>query len=426
MELNFNLHDKQMEIFQSPARFRVVAAGRRFGKSFQSAVELLINALKDENEYGYNIKNKEVWYIAPTFQQGKDIMWSLLKDLGKDVIESSVENTATLRLINGRKIQIKGSDRPDTLRGVGISFVVLDEFAFMKPAVWDEIIRPTLADVKGSALFIGTPDGKNHFYDLWKSAIDWDDWESFCFASVDNPTIDPKEIETARVTQSEATFRQEYEASFTSTGAGVFSSSDIIYGSEPTDGVYYVAVDPAGYAEAHEATKSKLKKLDECAIAIVKVHPGGWWVKEIVAGRWGIREVALRILRNAQKVQCAALGIEKGSLLNAIMPYLEDTMRRLNYYPRIIPLTHGGKKKQERIAWALQGRFQHGRIVINEEDKGTEWVKKFIDQMLDFPNPMVHDDLLDALAYVDQIAVTNYPIDIELDNWEALDSIAGY
>lgn len=426
MDLNFNLHPKQMEIFQSDARFKVVAAGRRFGKSYLSAILLIINALKTENQYGQNIKNKEVWYIAPTFTQGKDIMWSILKDMAQGIIDSTLENTATIRLVNGRKIQIKGSDRPDSLRGVGISFVVLDEFAFMKPSVWEEIIRPTLADVRGEALFIGTPDGKNHFYDIWKGAYDWEDWEPFCFSSIDNPTIDPKEIEQARSTMSESSFRQEFEASFSSTGAGVFLAKDIAYSPEPDDGVYYIAMDPAGYAESHQATKSKLKRLDETAIAVVKVHKDGWWIKEIDAGRWGVRETALKVLRHAQKVRCSALGIEKGSLYNAVMPYLEDTMRRLNYYPRILPLTHGGKKKSERIAWALQGRFQHGRIAINEDDRGSEWVKKFIDQLLDFPNPMVHDDLLDSLAYVDQIATTNYPIDVELEEWTPTDDIAGY
>ena len=126
--------------------------------------------MKEKNEFGVDIRNKEVWYVAPTFNQAKDIMWNLLKTLGEDVIESTLENTAQIKLINGRKIQLKGSDRPDTLRGVGISYVVLDEYAFMKPDVWDLIIRPTLADVRGKALFIGTPEGKNHFYDLWVEA----------------------------------------------------------------------------------------------------------------------------------------------------------------------------------------------------------------------------------------------------------------
>jgi predicted phage terminase large subunit-like protein len=426
-ELKFKLHPKQMEVLQSPARFKVVAAGRRGGKSYLARIMLLIAGMKEKNELGYNIKDKDVWYIAPTFQQGKDIQWNSLKEMGKDVIESAHENTATLRLVNGRRIQIKGSDRPDTLRGVGVSDVVLDEFAFMKPEVWDLIIRPTLADVEGNALFIGTPDGKNHFYDLWAEAASGaagPDWEAFHFNSLDNPLLAKAEIEKARQRMSIEAFKQEFEASFSSAGSGAFKPSDIQYydGSEPDEGWTYIAVDPAGYDEGNSLLKSQLKKLDECAIAVVKVAPSGWYVKDIISGRWGIREASLQIIRAAQKYQASCVGIEKGSLKNAIMPYLEDQMRRLSIYPRIEDLTHGGKKKQERIMWALQGRFQHGKIYLKKAD----WNRKFIEQLMDFPNPMVHDDLIDALSYIDQIATTVYDFNFESEDFKFLDAVSGY
>jgi len=419
-ELNFSLHEKQLEILQSKARFKVVAAGRRGGKSYLSAVMLLINALKDTDEHGNDLKNKEVFYVAPTFQQAKDIMWNLLKDLGKDLIKESWENTATLQLINGRRIKLKGSDRPDTLRGVGVSFVVMDEYAFMKPEVWDLILRPTLSDVQGNALFIGTPEGKNHFYDIWIAAQEEElvQWEAFQFNSLDNPIIQNTELEEARLTMTEEAYRQEYEASFEATGAGTFKAEHIKYADEPEEeGTIYIAVDPAGYGEGTGLSKSGLNKLDEFAIAIVEVSPSGWFVHEIDAGRWGVREASLRVLRHAQNYRPAAIGIESGSLKNALMPYLEDQMRRLNVYPRIEGLTHGGKKKTERISWALQGRFQNGRITLK---KGS-WNKKFTDQLLDFPNPMVHDDLIDSLAYIDQIAVTVYDMGFEPEQYVPLD-----
>lgn len=423
MDLNFNLHPAQMSIFESDARFRIVSAGRRFGKSYLSAVELLLHALQETNEHGYDVTTKEVWYIAPTFQQAKDIMWTLLKSMGQGIIESTVENTATIRLINGRKIQLKGSDRPDTLRGVGISFVVMDEYAFMKPSVWEEIIRPTLSDVRGKALFIGTPEGKNHFYDLFMAAQDDDEWESFRFGTVDNPFIDPMEIMAAKKSLSSAAFRQEYEASFEATGGEVFKEEWIIYDDhEPEEGFFYIAVDPAGYEDTASIMKSRVKRLDETAIAIVKVGPYGWWVKEIDYGRWGIRETSIRILKHARDVSASCVGIEKGSLKNAIMPYIEDNARRLGVYPRIEPVSHGGKKKTERISWALQGRFEHGRIKLNP----GPWNKHFVNQLLDFPNPMAHDDLIDALAYIDQVATVNYHQFAEYEEWEPLDTISGF
>ncbi|MGD9381097.1 MAG: terminase family protein [Candidatus Thorarchaeota archaeon] len=425
--MKFSLHNKQLEVFESPARFKVVAAGRRGGKSYLSCVMLLIEGLKDFNEAGYPLKNKDVFYIAPTFQMAKDIMWNLLKDLGKDVIVKTHENTATAELINGRRICLKGSDRYDTLRGVGISFAVMDEFAFMKPEVWDLIIRPTLADVEGSALFIGTPEGKNHFYDLWVDAQkeDWEEWEAFHFNSLDNPMISKKEIEHARNTMSTQAFRQEFEASFTSSGTGSFKEDEIKIAKDfPHEGHVFITVDPAGYDDTIDLTKSAEKKLDETAICVTKVTTHGWFVLDIIHGRWGIRETAVRILRAAQKYQPVALGIEKGTAKNAIMPYLTDEGRRLGIYPNYDDLTHGNKKKTDRIMWALQGRFQHGRITLKE----GEWNRALISQLLDFPNPRVHDDLVDALAYIDQISEVSYIAEgvFEQEEGFVLDEESGY
>lgn len=429
MELNFNLHEKQMEIFKDPARFKVVAAGRRFGKSYLSAVTLLLEGMKEENEYGMSLKSKQVWYIAPTYQQAKDIMWATLKDLGEPLIKKVHENTATITLINGRQIQLKGSDRPDTLRGPGLSYVVLDEYAFMKPEVWDVIVRPMLNETRGGALFIGTPDGKNHFYDLFVTASNADNWKAFQFKSIDNPIIDHEEIEAARQTMSEAAFRQELEASFSGGGTGAFAPEDFQYDDTNPygSGGAYIAVDLAGFSETNTMSKSAEANLDETAITIVEVTPKGWFVLDQISGRWGIRETALRIIRACHHYHPMALGIEKGALMNAVEPYLQEYMRRLGVYPRIVPLTHGNKRKIDRIMWALQGRFQHGQITF----KRGHWNKKLTDQLLDFPNPLVHDDLVDSLAYIDQLAEVSFvPADefYESAHEEALliDPIAGF
>ena len=424
-DLNFSLHEKQREVFLSDARFKVVSAGRRSGKSYLSAVTLLIEAMKSENRFGINLKGKEVWYVAPTFPQAKDIMWGMLKDLGEPIIQSTHENTATLTLVNGRTIKLKGSDRPDTLRGVSLAYVVMDEYASMKPEVWDMIIGPALSDTRGDALFIGTPDGKNHFYDLWVEADRQDEWEAFQFNSTDNPIISKDEIEKARTRMSQQAFRQEFEASFEAAGGGAFRSNDFQYIEDcPFSGDVYIAVDPAGYSTGDGMVKSNLKRLDETAIAVVEVGDEGWFVHDIIHGRWGIRETSLQIIRAAQKYRPVCVGIEKGSLKHAIMPYLEDQMRRLRIFPRVTDLTHGGQKKAERITWALQGRFENQRIWFK---KNADYIRALEGQLLDFPNPLAHDDLIDALAYIDQIALVGYFSDeIELESFEPLDSIAGY
>ena len=419
MELDVKLHPAQLEIFNSDARFKVVSAGRRFGKSRLAAWILIIKALQSES--------KDVFYIGPTFQQAKDIMWTMLKELLQDteLIQSTHENTATMTLTNGRRISLKGSDRPDTLRGVGLAYVVLDEYASMKVEVWEQIIRPTLADVKGGALFIGTPAGKNHFYDLFQDAGRDEDWETWQFNSVDNPLIDPKEVEVARRTMSTQAFRQEFEASFVSFTGGIFKEEWLKYDDEePKDGNYVIAVDPAGYESVEKERGIKGSKLDETAIAIVKIDGDTWWVKSILHGRWSIKETAKKILSSAIENQATTVGIEAGALKNAILPYLEDEMRIMGRWVPITDVTHGGKKKTDRITWALQGRLEHGKIIFNPDPRYT---KDLETQLLEFPTKGTHDDIIDALAYIDQVSVADFMHTIELeDDWEPYDDVAGY
>ena len=414
-ELNIDLHPAQLQIFKSDARFKIVVAGRRFGKSYLSAWLLLINAIQS--------KSKDVFYIAPTFQQAKDIMWAMLKDLGQDLIVQAYENTAVLTLINGRKIYLKGSDRPETLRGTGISYVVLDEYASMKPVVWEQIIRPSLADVQGRALFIGTPAGKNHFFDLYNDAEEDNEWDRFQFRSIDNPFLPATEIQASRKNMSTMSFRQEFEASFETFTGGIFKEGWFKLEEEPEEGSYVIAIDPAGYEQSEKERNLKRSRLDETAIAIVKIDRDKWWVKDILHGRWNIKETAKRILKAAINVEASTIGIEVGALRNAILPYLEDEMRTENQWLSIAELRHGGKKKNDRITWSLQGRMEHGQITFNPE---KDW-KVFISQLLDFPNRLAHDDLLDSLAYIDQVSVADFAHSIELEEeWSPIDNVAGY
>lgn len=414
--LNVQLHAKQLEIFHDQHRFKVVAAGRRFGKSRLAAWMLLIKALQSTS--------KDVFYVAPTFQQCKDVIWAMLKELGHEVIVAAHENTGVLTLVNGRKIALKGSDRPDTLRGVGLAYVVIDEYASIKPQVWEQIIRPALADVKGGALFIGTPAGRNHFWDLYKYAEEEEDpeWAAFHFTSYDNPFLDPNEIEAAKKTLSTFAFRQEFLSSFEASGSEIFKEEWIKYSTEePKEGDYYMAVDLAGFADVAKEQGNKKQRLDKTALALAKVNNSGWWVKDIQNGRWDVRETAVRILKMAKDNQVRIIGIEKGALKNAILPYLTDIMKRVGYFPRIQDVTHGNQKKTDRIVWSLQGRFEHGRITLNKGD----WNSEFVDELLQFPDVRTHDDLVDALSYLDQVAVTVYMKEIE-DEFECYDAVSGW
>ena len=402
MDLNFNLHSRQLEVYKSEARFKVVAAGRRFGKSYLATVMLLLKALSSPK------KTAKIWYIAPTYGQAEDIMWDMLMEIGGDLIVAKWKNKLTVELVNGMKITLKGADKPDTLVGSGLWYVVLDEFADMKPDVWEQSIRPALADNKGDALFIGTPEGLNHFYEVWLQGTksEFTEWESFQFNTLDNPIIDEGELQEAAMTMTKDMFAQEFEASFTAGGGGELNTEDIVYLPEcPEPGEIVMAVDPAGYGNTAGLQKSKLNKLDEMSIAVAEVHTGGWFYHDIVHGRWGVREASLQVVRTAQKYRPMRVGIEKGSLMNAIMPYIQDQQRRLGVFFKIVPLTHGGKKKQERIMWSLQGRLENGRIQMKAEQPWNKYIEQ---QMNDFPNPMAHDDGIDSMSYIDQLAKTVY------------------
>jgi phage terminase large subunit-like protein len=417
-DLQFQLLPWQQEVFADQTRFKVVAAGRRCGKSRLAATTLLIEGLRCP-------AGSAVLYVAPTNGQARQIIWNVLLDLGREVIAGSHVNNQDITLINGATIYVRGADRPDTLRGVSLTYAVLDEVADIKPEAWEQVIRASLSDKKGRGLFIGTPKGRNWFFDLFKlgqSGQD-EDWKSWHFTTKDNPLIDPKEVESAKKTLSTFAFKQEYMASFDNAGSDVFKENWIKYGEEPDYGSYFVAVDLAGFEEVAKQAANSKKRLDETAIAIVKVtDEGQWFVKEIVHGRWDIKETAVKILTAMRDYRPLSVGIERGSLKNAVLPYLSDLMRKNNVYSHIIDLTHGNRKKADRIVWSLQGRFEHGRIVLNQDEDWTE----FLDQLLMFPAVGVHDDLPDALSYIDQLAVTSYFEDDQSDDWEPIDIIAGY
>ena len=418
MELNVELLPWQQEVYNDPKRFKVVAAGRRCGKSRLAAWKLIIKALETPKV--------DVFYVAPTQGQARDIMWSVLEELAFPVTETKHVNNMQFKLINGSKISLKGADRPDTMRGVSLEYLVMDEYADMKPQVWEEVLRPALADRQGGALFIGTPKGRNHFYDLYIYGDTAEDpsYKSWHFTSYNNPLLKREEIELAKKSMSSYAFRQEFMASFEALGSEIFKEEWVQFDEEePQFGDYYIAVDLAGFVDK-SSTGKRNKRLDNTAISIVKVNEHGWWIKEIIYGRWTLDKTAEKIFNAVEKYQPISVGIERGIAKQAVMSPLTDLMKRRSRFFRVEELTHGNQNKTDRIVWALQGRFENGYVNIN---KG-EWNAEFLDQLFQFPNHLVHDDLIDSLAYIDQMANVAYNIshlDYE-DEYEPLDLYAGY
>jgi len=414
-DLNIQLLDWQQQVWEDPTRFKIVAAGRRTGKSRLAAWMLIVNALQADKGH--------VFYVAPTQGQARDIMWQTLLELAHPVVTSSHINNLQIKLVNGATISLKGADRPETMRGVSLKFLVMDEYADMKPEVFEQILRPALADQKGAALFIGTPMGRNHFYDLYKYA-ELEDDESYAawhFTSYDNELLDPDEIDLAKKSMSSYAFRQEFMASFEARGSEMFKEDWVKFGETPEVGDYYISIDLAGFEDVSKK-RTKNSKLDESAIAVVKVNENGWHLENIIHGRWDLAETARKIFEAVRDYRPISVGIERGISKQAVMSPLMDLMKQRGRFFVVEELTHGNRKKTDRIMWALQGRFENGQITLG---KG-EWNSRFLDQLFQFPDVLTHDDLVDAFAYTDQLAKVAYSYDFEIDDLEVLDVVTGY
>jgi hypothetical protein len=221
--LDLSLRPAQGEVFSATNRFRVLVAGRRFGKSYLACIELLKAALERPGE--------TYFYCAPTYRMAKDIAWKTLKKIiPNSLVRSKNETELRMELVNDSTIELKGTENAAALRGRSLSGVVLDEAAFMEAEVWFEVLRPALADKQGWALFISTPEGTaSWFYDLW-CYVDEDitgDWKRWCFTTIQGGNVPPEEIEAARAQLDPRTFRQEFEASFENlSGLVAISFSD--------------------------------------------------------------------------------------------------------------------------------------------------------------------------------------------------------
>ena len=205
--MDWTIDATRKEILKDKTRYKILSCGRRWGKSYFSILFLLSTPLK---------RNERRWIVFPTYRQAKMVSWSILKDIFAKKDVSINETELSITFDNGAKIELKGADKPDSLRGVSTTMVVMDEYSYMKENVWGEIIQPTLAETKGNALFVGTPTGvQNHFYDLFvKGQSKGGDYKSWQFTTLEGGFISEEEVENAKKNLDKRTFEQEYLASF--------------------------------------------------------------------------------------------------------------------------------------------------------------------------------------------------------------------
>ena len=211
----------QWNVFNHPARFRVKVCGRRSGKSFEDSIELIHAAVRKRDQVA--------WYVAPTYKSAKEIMWRQLKLLIPRTYlkRKPLETELLFEFLNGSIIQLKGAEEPDDLRGPGLDYLSVDEFAYVDPRAWFEVMRPMVSDRMGRATFSTTPAGLNWAYDLFQKGRSGDPtWASFQVTSLEGGRIPPDEIAQARDELSPRVFRQEYEASFETVGNRCYEDYD--------------------------------------------------------------------------------------------------------------------------------------------------------------------------------------------------------
>jgi len=206
--INANPHPGQREVRNHPARFKVLVAGRRWGKT-----RLGVNMCMDAASRG-----KRAWWVAPSYKMAK-VGWRPLMRLGLKIGAQVSKSDWSVILPGGGEVWVRSADTPNSLRGDGLDLVVMDECAYILQSAWTEGLRPALSDRKGGALFISSPAGLNWFFNLYQNGQDdGEEWMSWRKPTGDNPYIDPAEIEAARRSLPERVFRQEYLAEFLSDG----------------------------------------------------------------------------------------------------------------------------------------------------------------------------------------------------------------
>lgn len=237
------LSEVQRAVADDRTRFRTLVMGRRAGKTHLAIRELCYVAREPD---------RLCWYVAPSYRQAKQIAWVKIKKILQDLrwVKRINEAELTITLKNNSRICLRGADNPDSLRGVGIDFLVMDECADIEEHSWTEVLRPTLSDTKGNALFCGTPKGMNWFHDLYQKGKDptETDWSSYQYTTLEGGWVPSEEVEQAKKDLDAKTFRQEYMATF-ETYSGV-----VWYGFNPeenirsfdvpeTETVYHIGMD---------------------------------------------------------------------------------------------------------------------------------------------------------------------------------------
>ena len=265
--LSYEPREWFMPLHQRHQRWACLVVHRRGGKTVACVNELLTRATYT------NKKNARYAYIAPFYRQAKDVAWQYVKEFGEGVITKIRESELRVELFNGAWITLYGADNPDALRGLYLDGVVLDEYGDCRPSLWGTVVLPTLADRKGWAIFIGTPKGKNHFYEVHERSKKDEGWFSLTLPASVSGILDDEELKEMRAQMSEESYNQEMECDFLAAVAGTYYASLI----QKLEVNHQIAVNAAEYDPNQKVwVSADLGVSDSTAFWFWQPRPGGY------------------------------------------------------------------------------------------------------------------------------------------------------
>lgn len=386
------LHPGQLEVVHSDARFKVLAAGRRWRKSSLGVQMVLATALQ----------GGRAWWVGPTFPVAR-IGWRFLKSMAHQIPDSVVQEAElTISFPGGGDAQIKSAENPDSLRGSGLDGVVVDEAAYVKEEAWFESLRPALSDRIGWAMFISSPNGFNWFYKLFEQAGHTPGWARWQRPTWDNPYIDRAEIELARAELGGVIFRQEYGAEFLDIGSMKPFHRDWIryWGTDedPAPNVSDLAVeagfDPA-ISERDGASRSAL-------VVAGQMRRGGnrgrIYVLEAKAGHWTAYEQAAEVLKSVRQWKIRTVRVEKVAYQAAFGSILDRESRTAGLPINIELIPPDRDKVRRANAWAPF--VEDGTVLLGPGQMDL------VTSMLEVPQDESKWDLVDAAGLV----VRGFPV----------------
>jgi predicted phage terminase large subunit-like protein len=389
-----DLHEGQKEVAMDQSRFKVLSAGRRWGKTRLGVWLCLSKAWQ----------GGRTWWIAPTYAMALE-GWKDLRNIGVEYGTTIKESEKTIITPTGGSVSIRSADNPDRLRGAGLDYVVLDEFAFMKESTWAEVVRPTLTERQGGALFISTPRGFNHFEKIYHQAEDLNDWNRWLLPTSTNPHVPKSELQIARKEIGSYLFSQEYEAKFVELSGGMFQQDWFKrFTMEETtvlndEGFYeertYIVTEDERVndssirkiATVDLATSTK-EQADFTVVTITGVTPKGKvLVYEVYRKRLEAPDIIPVLKRYLDKYNLDYIGIEKAGFQLALIQ-----IARREGLP--VKELKADRDKVSR-AMPLSARMEGGQVYFLSSGL---WFDDLQRELLQFPEGE-HDDQVDSLAY---------------------------